>query len=181
MPRPRQFPEFANHPAVTLAGVPHSPRNRRAAVLASAAAVVFGVSSCSAPGPPEITVYADGRTAVVRPVVFCSLDFTRCVPPGQVTTLSVPPGYPLQLSVPTDIGNAPWRLITVFSDAQGQQQVRDQYFRPGERLAVTVRLNDPAAILQGVEIQLPSGATDAAGNPVARGAWSVQNDYTPHG
>jgi hypothetical protein len=161
--------------------VPRSPLTRRLAQLVGGVAVLVAGAACAVPGPPQITFYADRQTVAAGPVVFCSIDFTACEPPGQVARLTVPPGYPLQVSLPTEIADAPWRMITVYLDASGTQQVREQYYRPGARLAVTVRLDDPASTLQGVEIQLPSGFTDAAGKPVARGAWSIRNDYTPHG
>ncbi len=162
--------------APTLAGVT-APR-RRAAVL-GAAALAASVTACSAQSLPEITYYSAGDTAVAGPVVLCSLDFTTCAPPGSSAELDVPPGDPLQLSLPSEIFGAPWRLITVYLDDTGAQRTREAYYRADERLAVTVRLGT-GELLQGVEVQLPSGATDADGNPVARAAWSLQNTYTPH-
>lgn len=150
--------------------------HRTVLALAAGAAMVAGCGSSAE--LPQITYYADGRTVVGGPVVYCQLDFRSCASPGDVTELAVPPGLPLQISLPNEIGEAPWRLITVSLDAAGVQQATDEYFRPGERLAVTVGL-DGTSLLQGVEIQLPSGAEDEEGNPVARAAWSLQNTYLP--
>lgn len=158
--------------------MPRLPRRRRATTLLGAAALAVTVSACGAQGPPEITYYAHGATAVAGPLVLCSLDFRSCAPAGLPARLDVPPGDPLQISLPADIFNAPWRLITIYVDKGGAQRSRDQYFKQGAQLAVTVRVGS-GEVLQGVEIQLPSGATDAAGNPVARGAWSLQNTYAP--
>ncbi|MEO6882154.1 MAG: DUF2771 family protein [Mycobacteriaceae bacterium] len=159
--------------------MPRLPRPRRATALLGAAALALTVSACGTQGPPEITYYAHGATAVAGPLVLCALDFRSCVPAGLPARLDVPPGDPLQISLPAEIFNAPWRLITIYVDAAGTQRTRDQYYAPGAQLAVTVRPG-PGEVLQGVEIQLPSGATDADGKPVARGAWSLQNTYTPH-
>lgn len=155
------------------------PRLRRAASLAGAAVLVATLSACAAQGPPEITFYADRTTVVAGPQVLCSLDFQSCTQ-GGAAQLDVPPGDILQVSLPSEIFDAPWRMLTAYIDVAGQQQVRDDYYRPGERLAVTVALDDPASVLQFVEIQLPSGVTNPDGTPVARGSWSVQNSYDPH-
>lgn len=134
------------------------------------------LSACSrADELPEITFYADGHTVVQGPLRYCDLEFLDCVD-GAIGDLAVPPGYPLQISVPSEVADAPWRLITVYGAADGTVQTQDQYFRSGERLAVTVRLDDPQAQLLGVEIQLPSGATDDAGNPFSRATWSLRTD-----
>lgn len=155
------------------------PRLRRATSLVGAAVLAVTLSACATQGPPEVTFYSDRTTVVTGPQVLCSLDFTTCTQ-GEAAQLDVPPGDVLQVSLPSEIFNAPWRMLTAYTDAQGDQQVRDDYYRPGARLAVTVDLGDPASVLQFVEIQLPSGATNADGTPVARGSWSVQNSYDPH-
>lgn len=157
-----------------------SPRSRRAAVTASTA-LLLGVSACGTQGPPEVTWYSDGETVVVGPQVYCSTQLTDCEPAGRAAQLSVPPGDVLQVSLPTDIADAPWRMLTAYVDASGTNQVLDRYYAPGERLAVTVGLPEQADVLQFVEIQLPSAGVDADGNQVARATWSVQNSYTPQG
>lgn len=154
-------------------------RLRRATAIVGAAALAATVAACTAQGPPTVTFFADRHTAVVGPQVLCSLDFTSCIQ-GQAAQLNIPPGDVLQVSLPAEIFDAPWRMLTAYTNGAGQQQLRDDYYRPGERLAVTVRLDDPASVLQFVEIQLPSGASNADGTPVARGSWSVQNSYDPH-
>ena len=158
--------------------MPRPRLRRRATAVVAAAVLAATVSACAQQGPPEITFYSDRTAVVTGPQVLCSLDFTRCTQ-GEAAQLDVPPGHVLQVSLPSEIFGAPWRMLTAYTDAQGQQQVRDDYFRPGERLAVTVDLGDRASVLQFVEIQLPSGATNADGTPVARGSWSVQNSYVP--
>ncbi len=136
-------------------------------------------AGCSSdPHLPEITFFADGDTVATGPTTYCSLDFTECRT-GSTAELPVRVGSPLQVSLPTDIGDAPWRLLTTYRTPAGADEITQQYFRPGERLAVTVTPPDPSAQLTGVEVQLPSGATDADGNPIARATWSVRTDPTP--
>lgn len=122
-----------------------------------------------------MTFYADYTTTVTGPTTYCSLDFTQCST-GATAQLPVRVGTPLQVSLPTDIGGAPWRLLTSYRTKAGADEIMQHYYRPGERLAVTVTPPDPADQLTGVEIQLPSGATDPQGTPIARATWSVRTD-----
>ncbi len=51
------------------------------------------------------------------PTQYCNLYLEDCAEIA-ITTLAVPAGYPLQLSLPTEISDAPWRLIAVYGDAE---------------------------------------------------------------
>lgn len=153
-----------------------TPKKRSLALVLSSLAVLVGASACSSSTElPEITYYADYTTTVAGPTTYCSLDFVNCST-GSTAQLAVPIGSPLQISLPTDIANAPWRMLTTYRTAAGADEIEQRYFRPGERLAVTVTPPDPRDQLTGVEIQLPSGATDTDGNPIARATWSVRTD-----
>lgn len=149
---------------------------KRLRLLLCTVALGTGIAGCSASTPlPQVTFYADYATAVTGPTLYCSFDFTRCST-GSTAQLAVRRGTPLQVSLPTEIGEAPWRLLTSYRTAAGVDEILQRYYRPGERLAVTVTPPDPSDQLIGVEIQLPSGATDPAGDPIARATWSVRTD-----
>lgn len=149
---------------------------KRLGLLVCAVALSVGAVGCAANTElPQITFYADYTTTVTGPTTYCSFDFTRCST-GATAQLPVPPGSPLQISLPTDIADAPWRLLTSYRTPSGSDEIEQTYYRPGQRLAVTVTPPDPRDQLTGVEIQLPSGATDPQGNPIARATWSVRTD-----
>lgn len=149
---------------------------KRLGLLLCTVALGAGVVGCSTSiAPPQVTFYADHATTVTGPTTFCSFDFTHCST-GATAQLPVRVGLPLQVSLPTDIGQAPWRLLTSYRTPAGVNEIIQRYYRPGERLAVTVTPPSPRDQLTGVEIQLPSGATDPQGNPIARATWSVRTD-----
>lgn len=149
---------------------------RRAGLLLCTLALAASAAGCSASTElPQITFYADYTSTVTGPTTYCSFDFTQCRT-GSTAQLPVPVGQPLQVSLPADIGQAPWRMLTTYRTPAGVDQIAQRYFRPGERLAVTVTAPGPQDQLTGVEIQLPSGATDPQGNPIARATWSVRTD-----
>ena len=166
-----------SYPVSTPVNDPPSTVHRVIRAVLAVVVVALGLSACGSPPVPTITFFADRESVVSRPVLYCPLDFKNCDPAGTAADLAVPPGRPLQISLPPEIADAPWRLITIYVDGAGKQQSRDRFYKPGERLAVTLRLG-PGELLQGVEIQLPSGATDQDGNPVARAAWALQNTYS---
>lgn len=133
------------------------------------------LASCSvSPQLPQISYYATGETVREGPLRYCELDFTSCTD-GEIADLAVPAGGVLQISLPSEVFDAPWRLITVVRDADGTESQTDQFFRPGEQLAVTVEPEEDVQLL-GVEIQLPSGAEDSDGNPFSRATWSLRTD-----
>jgi hypothetical protein len=156
-----------------------TPNKRRLGVLLCAMALGAGAVGCSSSTElPQITFYSDYSTTVTGPTTYCSLDFTRCST-GTTAQLPVRIGSPLQISLPTAISDAPWRLLTSYRTPSGVDEVGQRYFRPGEKMAVTVTPPNPRDQLTGVEIQLPSGATDGNGNPIARATWSVHTDTAP--
>lgn len=153
-----------------------TPKYRRLGLLLCTVALGVGAVGCAPTTElPQITFYADYTTTVTGPTTYCSLDFTRCST-GSTAQLPVRMNTPLQVSLPTAIGNAPWRMLTTYRTSAGDEEIEQRYYRPGERLAVTVTPPDPRDQLTGVEIQLPSGATDPQGNPIARATWSVRTD-----
>jgi len=153
-----------------------APVLNRLGLLVCTVALGAGAVGCSSSTPlPQITFYADYTTTVTGPTTYCSFDFAQCST-GSTAQLPVRPGTPLQVSLPTEIGEAPWRLLTSYRTAAGVDEIVQHYYRPGERLAVTVTPPEQGDQLIGVEIQLPSGATDPQGNPIARATWSVRTD-----
>ena len=67
---------------------------RRSRVVALLAAGGFAVAGCSAPGPAEVTFYADGHTINTTPVLTC--DYSQklaqpCSAKGTTQTLKVRP------------------------------------------------------------------------------------------
>lgn len=122
---------------------------------------------------PEITAYAYGKSVTVEPTQHCNLYLEDCIE-NPLATLDVPPGEPLQLSLPTDIADAPWRLIAVYGDVDTGRILDDNIiFEPGQRLAVTVPA-DPTLQLLGIEVQLPSAVVDEAGKSIAHAVWGLQ-------
>ncbi|GAB2932339.1 DUF2771 domain-containing protein [Rhodococcus aerolatus] len=154
-----------------------------AAVLALVALVLAGALTAAVvvllpggtPENPQLTAYAGGETITVPPTLFCNVAITSCEV-GATATLPVPRGKSLQISLPSEIADAPWRLISVFTEPDGTQRTEDRFFRPGERLAVTVGSADPREQVAGAEVQLPSSVVDAQGVPQASATWGISTD-----
>lgn len=154
-----------------------------AAALVVAALVLAGALTAAVvvllpggtPANPELTAYAGGESVTVPPTLFCTVTISTCEV-GATTTLPVPRGGALQLSLPSEISAAPWRLISVFTEADGSQRTEDRFFRPGERLAVTVGSADRTEQVAGVEVQLPSSVVDPQGVPQASATWGISTD-----
>jgi hypothetical protein len=136
-------------------------------------AVVWKLVDSAEPRLPEITAYGDGNSVTVPPTQHCNINLEDCVE-NPITQLSVRAGYPLQLSLPSEISDAPWRLIAVYGDLQTGQTFLDGIMvEPGQQSAITVP-SDPSLQLLGVEVQLPSAVVDEAGEPIAHAVWAVQ-------
>ena len=77
------------------------PRRLPAVLLAALASTVAG---CSASGPPELTVYADGKTMQLAPVQYCDVRVTECeANPQAAGLMTVRPDRPMQISVPPEV------------------------------------------------------------------------------
>ncbi|WP_028849606.1 DUF2771 family protein [Thermocrispum municipale] len=142
------------------------------AVLLAALALVAG---CSAPSPPEVTVYADGKAVQLAPVQYCDVQVTDCqANPQAAGTLTLRPGKPMQISVPPDVADSPWVVYVQTVDAQGKPQpVQRTFFAPDESYAYTAR-PAPGQRLLTVEVQQAGARFDQNGEVLARGVWSVQ-------
>ncbi len=152
---------------------------KRLGLLACTVAVSAGAVGCAASTDhPQVTVYGDHSSAVVAPQRYCTLDLSHC-DESPLAQLPMRSGYPLQISLPREIADAPWRLITAYRTTTGEDRVTETYYRPGQRLAVTVTPPDPSDQLTGVEIQIPSSVIDPDGTPRARATWAVRTDPAP--
>ena len=143
-----------------------------AGVLTAAAVVLLPGGT---PESPQLTAYSDGEVVSVPPTLYCDVGITSCEV-GATASLPVPAGRVLQVSLPSAIAEAPWRLLTVVTLADGTQRTDARFFRPGERIAVTVGSTDPTEQLSGIEVQLPSSVLDADGLPRARATWGISTD-----
>ena len=127
------------------------------------------------PENPQLTAYSDGEAISVPPTLYCDVGITSCEV-GATASLPVPAGGVLQVSLPSAIAEAPWRLLTVFTLADGTQRTQADFYRPGDRIAVTVGSTDPGEQLSGIEVQLPSSVLDSDGLPRARATWGISTD-----
>ncbi|PXY30971.1 DUF2771 family protein [Prauserella muralis] len=162
----------------------------RARVGALLACGALALAGCSAPGPPEVTFFADGDSIRADPLIYCDALLESCERGGKPASLKVRPGKPVQVSLPSDVSETPWALNVQYLDAQGRPQpVRQQVFTDGTQHAYTVTPGSPRDQLVVVEIQQLGAAyaADSRGNPildengqpqlVVRGVWSLRIDY----
>jgi Protein of unknown function (DUF2771) len=146
-------------------------------VLASAAAGVGAWALAREHGPlrPEISAYSHGHLTRVGPYRYCNvLDPNDCQTPEAQGELRVNSRDPVQLSVPPSIGGAPWWLLRVYEDSANPATT---FFRPGNRLAVTIPTVDPHhGRLTGIAVQLMTLVVDQAGelHGVPHAEWSVR-------
>ncbi|WP_328448310.1 MULTISPECIES: DUF2771 family protein [unclassified Amycolatopsis] len=139
---------------------------RRSRVVALLAAGGFAVAGCSAPGPAEVTFFADGHTINATPTVTCDYsqpaqNVCRTVRPPE--TLRVRPGKPVQVSVPGEVADAPWRVIVEYVTPQGEFKQRDPVLITSlDRYAYTVTPPTPADRVSAVEIQAYSAVVNSA-------------------
>ncbi|MGH3433243.1 MAG: DUF2771 family protein [Thermocrispum sp.] len=148
------------------------PRRRPAVLLAALGLVLAG---CGTQGPPELTVYADGRAVELAPVQYCDVQVSDCdANPGAKARMTLRPGRPLQISVPAGVAESPWVVYVQSTDAEGKPQpVRQRFFGPDEAFAYTARPG-PGQRLLTVEVQQAGGRFDPDGQLLARGVWAVQ-------
>jgi hypothetical protein len=130
---------------------------RRSRVVALLAAGGFAVAGCSAPGPAEVTFYADGHTISTTPVLTC--DYSRqlaqpCRASGTAETLKARPGKPVQISVPGEVADAPWQIVFEYVTPKGEYQQSDPIpFTSLDRYAYTVKPPTPADRISAVDVQ----------------------------
>jgi hypothetical protein len=117
---------------------------RRSRVVALLAAGGFAVAGCSAPGPAEVTFYADGHTINTTPVLTCD----------SAQTLKVRPGKPVQISVPGEVADSPWQIVYEYVTPQGEfKQSAPIPFTSLDRYAYTVTPPTPADRISAVDVQ----------------------------
>lgn len=162
-----------------------APKTKKILAIGTAGLIVVGVAFVAvlallikdAPTHrPTITAFADGRSVVVEPYLYCPVDAPLCETDGASATVPVRPGHPLQLSLPTEITSAPWILAAVYADGDGAVE-SDTLYLPDEKLGLTVApVDDDGRELLGVEIRLPSGVIDTDTQQeeiISHAIWSI--------
>ena len=124
---------------------------------------------------PEISAYSHGETVRVGPYLYCNvINLNDCAKSSVQAELSVSEGEPVQLSVPEAIGQAPWRLLRVYSD---ERNTTTTVYRPDTRLAVTIPTVDPQrGRVVGLVVQLLTLVQDQNGelHDLPHAEWSVK-------
>ncbi|MFE0023052.1 DUF2771 family protein [Amycolatopsis sp. NPDC059021] len=153
---------------------------RRSRVVALLAAGGFAVAGCSAPGPAEVTFFADGHTIRVTPLTLCDLKSAKCVPdPDAAGSLKVRPGRPVQISVPGDIAKSLWKVTAQYVNSKGEPQpLMENIITLRDRYAYTVTPPSKDDQIQVIEIAQASVIT-RTGNPedaepITTALWSLQ-------
>jgi hypothetical protein len=153
---------------------------RRSRVVAVLAAGGFAVAGCSAPGPAEVTFYADGHTIRVGPIGNCDITTGVCAAdPGAAGTLKVRPGRSIQISVPKEVAETPWKITAQYVNGKGEPQpLKEDIITTRDRYAYTV--TPPAKddqivvveIAQATVISRTGDPNDA--EPITTALWSLQ-------
>ncbi|RZQ61825.1 DUF2771 family protein [Amycolatopsis suaedae] len=146
--------------------------------LLLAAAGVVTLAGCGGPvGPPEVTFFADGETAVTGPFQFCGAQMQDCrVDENAAARLKVRPGKPVQVSLPSEIVETPWVAHIQAVDPAGRPlPIEPQFYPQNSRHAITASAG-PADQIMVVEIQQLTGTVDPDGNIVVdvRARWTLQ-------
>ncbi|WP_328604661.1 DUF2771 domain-containing protein [Amycolatopsis sp. NBC_00345] len=153
---------------------------RRSRVVAVLAAGGLAVAGCSAPGPAEVTFYADGHTIRVGPIGNCDITTGVCAAdPGAAGTLKVRPGRSVQISVPKEVAETPWKITAQYVNGKGEPQpLKEDIITSRDRYAYTV--TPPAKddqivvveIAQATVISRTGDPNDA--EPITTALWSLQ-------
>jgi hypothetical protein len=160
------------------------PITRLAAVVVLLASVAAGFGAWTlvrkqGPPLPQISAYSHGKVVRVDPYLYCNvLNLDDCVKGGAEGQLSVNGRDPVQLSVPARIGNAPWRLLRVYSN---EDDTVATAYRPGTALAVTVPTVDPRrGKIVGLVVQLLTLVRDQNGDlhDLPHAEWSIRLSWT---
>ncbi|MFC3454685.1 DUF2771 family protein [Amycolatopsis speibonae] len=153
---------------------------RRLRILALLAAGGFVVAGCSAPGPEEVTFFADGKTVNVFPLASCDVKSAQCTTrPDSAGKLRVRPGKPVQISVPSAIAETPWKVTVQYVNAQGEpQELKQDIITSLDRFAYTVTTPRPDDQILVVEVAQAS-VISQTGRPedaeaVTTAIWSLQ-------
>ncbi|WP_169514533.1 DUF2771 family protein [Actinokineospora enzanensis] len=147
-----------------------------AALTCTAAIVVAG---CAAPGPPEVTFYADGASAAAAPTVYCRIDTARkgCVGDDAAeVALRVRKGKTVQVSVPSELADSAWGLTFTYLDRDGNLQAAGSrlFIAPNSRKhAFTLATLGADDQLVAVEVQK---VTFVDGQPLPLGRWALRVD-----
>lgn len=159
------------------------PKRRLFGVVAAGALALTGCSATA--GPPEVTFYGDGRTVDAGPVIHCDAVVSKCDKyPDATAKLQVRKGMPVQISVPSEVSDTPWLVNVQYADANGNLQLKQQYFSPSSRLTYTADPGGDQLVVVEVQQLGAAYAADQQGNPildengnpqlVARAFWSLQ-------
>ncbi|MDT8911158.1 DUF2771 family protein [Amycolatopsis sp. PS_44_ISF1] len=153
---------------------------RRSRVVAVLAAGGLAVAGCSAPGPAEVTFYADGHTIRVGPIGNCDVTTGVCsADPGAAGTLKVRPGRSIQVSVPKEVAETPWKITVQYVNGEGRPQpLKEDIITSRDRYAYTAA--PPAKddqivvveIAQATVISRTGDPNDA--EPITTALWSLQ-------
>ncbi|MEC3978590.1 DUF2771 family protein [Amycolatopsis sp. H20-H5] len=158
---------------------------RRTRVMALLAAGGFVVAGCSAPGPAEVTFFADGKTVNVTPLAACDPKTGKCSSdPDAAGKLKVRPGKPVQISVPGEIADSLWKVTAQYVNAKGEPQpLQETLVTSRDRYAYTV--TPPSASDQILVVEIAQAAAiSRTGNPedaepITIALWSLQIDPAP--
>ncbi|HKN56625.1 MAG TPA: DUF2771 family protein [Amycolatopsis sp.] len=153
---------------------------RSRAVAAVLAAGGLAVAGCSAPGPAEITFYADGHTVRAAPIGLCDLKTGKCTPnPSAAGTLKARAGKPVQISVPGELAKSLWKVTVQSVDGNGEPlPLKQDLITSQDRYAYTATPPTPDSRIVVVEVA-QGAAFSATGNPddvqtVTKALWSLQ-------
>lgn len=153
---------------------------RRLRILALLAAGGFAVAGCSAPGPEEVTFFADGKTVNVTPLASCDVATAQCTTmPEAAGKLRVRPGMPVQISVPSAIAETPWKVTVQYVNGKGEPQaLKQDIITSGDRFAYTVTTparDDQILVVEVAQASVISqtGRPEDA-EPITTAIWSLQ-------
>ncbi|WYW15875.1 DUF2771 family protein [Amycolatopsis coloradensis] len=153
---------------------------RRLRILALLAAGGFVVAGCAAPGPEEVTFFADGKTVNVAPLASCDIKSAQCTTrPDAAGKLRIRPGKPVQISVPSAIAETPWKVTVQYVNGKGEpQELKQDIITSLDRFAYTVTTPRPDDQILVVEVAQAS-VLSRTGRPedaeaVTTAIWSLQ-------
>lgn len=145
-----------------------------------------GVAACAAPvGPPEVTLFAAGKSIAVKPTQYCDVKVENCQADAKAAgVLRVPKGQEVKVSVDPRIGETPWQVAFRYRlpGAKDAMAGRSEVMRPptNAQLAYTLKLPDKDAQLETIEVHQFGAAlaanTEGGFNTLVRGTWVVSID-----
>ncbi|HEY3709315.1 MAG TPA: DUF2771 family protein [Amycolatopsis sp.] len=153
---------------------------RRSRVVAVLAAGGLAVAGCSAPGPAEVTFYADGHTIRVGPIGNCDITTGVCAAdPGAAGTLKVRPGRSVEVSVPKEVAETPWKITVQYVNGKGQPQpLKEDIITSRDRYAYTVApptKDDQIVVVEIAQATVISRTGDPNdAEPITTALWSLQ-------